>query len=262
MDNQNNIQDELRNLDSGLPAQNSQPPFSVPEGYFDGLAASVMARIKGQDSSAAVELQGLSPFLASLPKTLPYTVPEGYFASTIASLPFLFADETSVVLDVVGKELPYTVPRGYFENLPKDVLQRVASPKGKVVPLFARSWMKAAVAAVIGGVMFIGGYRLLNSTENEESTARTSQPADSTQYWLAKNENAKVTQEIKTASTAELNAFIKSVPLNMDKLKEEKPKPAAGEKDVKDLLKNVSVNEMDDFLEQIPTGDEDLAVID
>ena len=75
MNNQNNIQDELRGLNSNLPAYNSQQnPFSVPEGYFDGLAAFVLAKIKGQNTSVADELKDISPFLANLSREclIPY----------------------------------------------------------------------------------------------------------------------------------------------------------------------------------------------
>ena len=46
MTNQNNIQDELRSMNSELPVENSQNTFSVPQGYFDGLAASIITKVK------------------------------------------------------------------------------------------------------------------------------------------------------------------------------------------------------------------------
>src|SRR5690242_253919 len=110
MDNQNNIQDELRGLNSSLPVNNSQPPFSVPEGYFNGLAASILAKVKGQSSAAADELQELSPLLAGIPKTIPYTVPEGYFEQNMASLLFLVNEAESPVLAAIDKAMPYSVP--------------------------------------------------------------------------------------------------------------------------------------------------------
>ena len=262
MDNQQNIQDDPMGLNGGLPAPNIQP-FSVPEGYFEGFAASVLAKIKGQTLSAADELRELSPLLAGLPRVLPYTVPVGYFEENIAGLPFIFESEASVVLDSIDKAMPYAVPQGYFENVAEQVLTNVAPQKAKVVPFFARTWMRAAVAAVIGGVMFIGGYRLLNSTENEEATASTPRHADTTQRQLAQAKKpSTATQAIQKASTADLDAFINSVPLNVEKLSKTKSAAPAEQGEVKELLQNVSVKEMDAFLEQLPTGDEELAVID
>ncbi|HET7896201.1 MAG TPA: hypothetical protein VFL47_00980, partial [Flavisolibacter sp.] len=210
--------------------------------------------------SAADELRELSPLLAGLPKTLPYSVPEGYFDANLASLPFVYGNEASALLGAIGKTMPYAVPQGYFENLPQQVLAHVATPKAKVVPLFARTWMRAAVAAAIGGVMFIGGYRLLNSNENEEARAGLSRP-DTTRNMVAKT-SPSVVQEIKTASTAELDAFIKSVPVNTEKTaKNDIVSPKKNGK-VSKMLQNVSVKEIDAFLDQLPSGEEDLALID
>ena len=261
MADQDNIQDELRSLNSGLPGSNSQhPPFSVPEGYFDGLAASILAKVKAQTLSPADELQELSPLLAGISKQMPYSLPAGYFDENMATLPFLTGETESMVLKAIGKELPYTVPQGYFENLPEQVLEKLSSPKAKLVPLFARRWMRAAVAAVVGGVMLIGGYRLLNTQENEEPAAENRQLADTTGKMVASNNQSSVVQDIKQASTEELDAFIKSVPLNTGKISAVVAKQT-DQKKVKELLKDVSVKEIDNFLEQLPSADADLATI-
>lgn len=261
MADQHNIQDELRDLNSDLPRNNSQHPFSVPEGYFDGLAASILAKVKGQVPSAANELQELSPLLAGLSRQMPYTVPEGYFADNLAALPSFNQETESEVLSAIGKAMPYTVPQGYFEALPQQVLAKLSRPSAKVVPLFARRWMRVAAAAVVGGVMLVGGYRLLNQRENEEPTAATYRQPDTTGKLVAKAEKPSVTQDISKASTEDLDAFIKSVPLNQRKLQGKASQPAT-QGEVKDLLKDVSEKEIDNFLDQLPTADEDLAIID
>jgi hypothetical protein len=262
MEDQNNIPDELRSLNSGLPDPNSQQnPFSVPQGYFDGLAAFILSKVKAHELSAAAELQQLSPFLAGLSKEMPYTLPAGYFEENMTNLPFLTRKEESVVLAAIGKELPYTVSQGYFENLPEQVLEKVSPPKAKVVPLFARKWMRAAVAAVVGGVILFGGYHLLNAPGDEETTANAYRPADTTATLVAKNERPSVVQDIKKASNEELDAFIKSVPLNTVNISKQTA-TNTDKKEVKELLKDVSVKEIDNFLEQLPATDEDLASID
>ena len=256
MDNQNNIQDELRGLNSGLPVNNSQPSFSVPEGYFDGLAASILAKEKGQ-SSAAEELQELSPLLAGIPKTIPYTVPEGYFEQNMASLPFLVNEAESPVLAAISKVMPYSVPAGYFDEFPQRVLAQLR-PKAKVVPLFARGWMRAATAAVIGGIVFIAGHHYLNRGISGQTAYQ--QPADTTQQLVAKTDKT-VVQDLQKASTKELDEFIQTTQVNPDKV--QKPVYASKEtKEVKEMLKGVSEKEIDSFLEQLPTGNEDLMVID
>ncbi|HEV7332488.1 MAG TPA: hypothetical protein VGN63_15730 [Flavisolibacter sp.] len=261
MDNENNIQDELRNLDSGLPAPNSPNPFSVPEGYFDGLAASILAKVKGQESSAAVELQELSSLLAGISRQMPYAVPQGYFEQNLSALPSLAGEERSVVLEAIGKDLPYSVPKGYFERLPDQIMANLVRPKAKVVPFFSRTWARAAVAAAVVGAVLFGGYQLLNQPDGEASIATTYPTADTSDNLVARNENTSVLQVIKNASTEEIDAFIQNVPYNPAKLQEESTPPAAGT-EVAELLKDVSASEIDAFLDQLPTADEDLMVID
>jgi hypothetical protein len=261
MDNQNTIQDELRSLNSSLPANNQQTPFSVPEGYFEGLAGQILAKAKGQPVSVADELQQLSPLLAGIPKITPYELPEDYFDNSNDSLPFLVNEVESPVLAAIGKNVPYTVPENYFGQLPNEILAKLPRPKTKVVPFFSRTWMKVAVAAVIGGIVFIGGYRLLSNNDEAVMPETARQKADTTRQLMAQNETATVLQDITSISTSELDEFMKAVPLNPAKV--EKPAfPTTQKSEVNDLLKGVSEKEIDAFLEQLPTADETLSVID
>ena len=74
MRSQTNIKDELKSLESGLPVTDN-PAFSVPEGYFEGLASSVLAKVKASEASVQKELAEISPLLAGIPKVTPYSVP-------------------------------------------------------------------------------------------------------------------------------------------------------------------------------------------
>lgn len=246
MTNQNNIQDELRNLNSGLPVQNSAGPYSVSQGYFDGLAASVLAKIKGQSSTVAEELETLSPFLASFPKATPYSLPENYFDQNLSELSFLLSEAESPVVAAIGKAMPFSVPEGYFEALPNQVLAKVAEPKGKVVSLFARKWMRVAIAAVVGGIVFVSGYQYLQRSGNELAVAPQSLSA------------SKVLQDIRKVSTEELENFIKAF---SPAAEPQKVSHSARTGDVKALLQGVSKKEIESFLEQLPTADDDLTLM-
>lgn len=259
MDNHDNIPDELKGLNSLLPPPGSGPAFSVPEGYFDGLAATVMSRIKAQQTEAFAELQALSPLLAGLPKTLPYHVPENYFSANLAVLPAVLSDNTPAVLDLIDNTGPYTVPAGYFDRLPGEVLQKITPQRARVVPLFAHRWMRVATAAAVSGLLLFGGYRLLNSTANEEQILAHN-PADTTQTLLAQTDHHPAAEAIKNASTEELDAFMKAVPLHAGR--RQTATTPENENEVKHLLQGVSDKEMDAFLEQLPTADSELALID
>jgi hypothetical protein len=260
MIDQDNIQDELRNLDSGLPAK-SELPFSVPEGYFEGLAGRMLAKVKEQNSSVMEELHTLSPLLAGLSRKNPYSLPDGYFDKNLEDLPFLVKDDAvSPVLKSIGTTMPYTTPKGYFENFPRQVMSKLVGSEAKVVPFFSRTWMRAAVAAVVGGIIFLGGYQLLKTTTQEPAVAQTNTKPDTTDRLVAKNENS-VVQSIRAASIEELDAFIKAIPLLPAKAQKLRP---AGQTsaEVDELLKDISEKEIETFLNQIPTADADLPVID
>jgi hypothetical protein len=261
MDNRDNIQDELNGLNSNLPANKTKGPFSVPDGYFEGLAGQILARVKTADLSVTEELQQVSPFLAALPKSTPYQLPDGYFDQTILSLPFLVNDVSSAVLAAAGKAMPYTVPEGYFEQLPQSVLDKLPRTKAKVVPFFSRTWMKAAVAAMIGGVIFLGGYRLLNNNEDNATAPIAQQPADTSRRWLAGSKATNLSQEIRTVSTTALDEFISSVAVTPTRA-QARTRPAADSSEVNDLLKDVSSEDIRAFLDQLPVADDNFLTID
>jgi hypothetical protein len=235
MSSNNYIQDELNELNSGLPGNQQGLPYGVPEGYFEGLAASVMARIRESESapSAAEEIAQLSPLLAGLSRTVPYSVPAGYFSENIDLLPAFTSDtEESLVLSFIEKEMPYEVPRGYFASFPETVLEKL-NRSAKVVPMKRRRWMHVAAAAVVAGIIGLSGLAYFKSG--------TTTP------------DAPVAIEIKKASTEELNAFVKTTDISLT----DESTTAHNTTDVKQLLKDVSDKELEAFLDQVPTDDEE-----
>jgi hypothetical protein len=233
MNSRNTIQDELNELNSGLNS-NSNNPYSVPEGYFEGLAASVLAKIKGETPvSAMEELVRLSPFLAGIPKKMPYSIPEDYFQSNIEGLKaFTSESEESLVLSFVDKEMPYKVPAGYFANVPEQVLEKISTQRTKVVPVMRRKWMQLAAAAAITGIMAVSGIFYFSN----RGSNGTSDPVTA----------------VKKASTQELNDFINTTAVTDDKSQmtvNNSPKE-------KKLFADVSDKELNEFLDQMPTDDE------
>jgi hypothetical protein len=257
MNNQKNIQEELRSLESGLPVNNIQP-FSVPENYFNGLAEAILEKVKNMEASAKAELIELSPLLAGIPKLTPYAVPSSYFEDTLEDITRFSQESDSPVLDAIGRAMPYAVPVGYFESLPTEIMARVDKPKAKVVPLFGRTWMRVASAAAIAGALFLGGNQLLkNSSNDTPSTAVvTSTPGD--QNLLADN-TQPIEKVIKQASTKELEEFISTVHVNPSATTES-VKNTSDKSEVEALLKDVSTSEMENFLSAMPADDEFLTI--
>jgi hypothetical protein len=243
MNSRDNIQDELNGLNSNLPSRSEQNPFSVPEGYFDGLAASVMAKIKGQQQvSATQEIAELSPLLYGISRTMPYAVPANYFQTTIEELPFLIGeDPKSAILTLVEGATPYEVPRGYFMDLPEQILERVTGSKTKVVPVVKSRWMRLAAAAMITGIIGLSGYFYFNHKNGFDA-------------------DRPIAQQLKSVSTKELNEFIKTADITSAST-ETAQATTASQIEVEKMLTDVSDKELDAFLAQVPTDDEDLLVI-
>ena len=57
----------------------------VPAGYFDQFALQMLQKVRGNE--VREELEAVSPFLNSLPKTMPHTLPEGYFEQWQPKIP-------------------------------------------------------------------------------------------------------------------------------------------------------------------------------
>lgn len=241
MSERNTIQNELNELNSGLNPNSDSTPYSVPEGYFESLATSVLAKVKGEVLvSALEEIVQLSPLLSGISRKLPFAIPENYFQSNIENLgAFTSENEESLVLSFVEKEMPYEAPTGYFANLPEQILERVSDSGAKVVPIVRRKWMRLAVAAVVTGIMAISGIVYFNRGGN----GTTNDPAVA----------------VKKASTQELNDFLKSTTV-IDMNDMSKTTATAPKTERKKLFNDVSDKELQSFLNQLPTDDDDLDI--
>lgn len=257
MSSQKTIQDELKSLGSGLPVANS-PVFSVPEGYFEGLAATVLAKVRaGEVVTPDAELHELSPLLAEIGRVTPYSVPSFYFDQNLKAASVVAGQEAeSAILAAIDKSLPYQIPQGYFDALPQQILANVAEPKANVVPLFRRTWMRVTAAAAICGALVFGGLQILSDRPGNGTVAGTTPPAQTVQPQTAKVESV-LEKEIKQASTKDLEEFIETVDVAPEQpLK--KDVAASSKNEVAELLKDVSVNEMESFLSALPQTEDEL----
>lgn len=238
MNNRTDIQRELEQTGSRLPFNVRMPVFDLPQDYFENFPAAVLAKVKETAAAdAQEELAGLSPLLAGMPRRNPYTVPQDYFKETLA--PRELGEEDLVPgWDAVGKTVPYSVPAGYFSQLPAALLQKVAPRQAKVVPLFGRRWVQYAAAAMFAGALVLGG--LLFQNRNGEGSPEA-------EAWVAK--------KLQGVSNQELEAFI----LTTEVTGLETVQQAGNNKtEVRKLLKDVPSDELDAFLNQLPSGTEQI----
>jgi hypothetical protein len=242
MNSRNHISDELRALNSGLQENLNNLPYSVPDGYFEGLAEAVLKRIRDeQNLSAASEISELSPLLAQLSRKMPFEVPEGYFGENTGAISSIVKEEEeSLVLSFISREMPYQVPLGYFANLPGVMLDRVRKEnKTTLKPVIGRKWMRMAAAAFVAGIITISGLFYFNNRGG--STGGTG-----------------VASEFRNVSSEELDAFIKNTTGTVPSAADVTSSTATAE--VKKILDKVSDQELEAFLEEVPT--EDLPLVD
>lgn len=222
-------------------------PFDVPQGYFDNFADSMLSKIRALESgSASEEIAALSPLLQQLNRNNLYSVPKGYFEE----LPENITDGAKAI-ELVNEELEnlspmmsslkgknvYTVPSDYFERLPETILERASIGKSaKVISIsFTRKITRYAAAAAVAGLIFFGGWQLLNTKPMGEIGAVASSekliPSNVSDTELLKyleNDNASVTEPAVVPAVSE--------EMNPDEMK--------------DMLADISDEELQKYAEQ------------
>ena len=242
MTNGNTILNELKDLGSALANYSPQNTYVVPGGYFENLANQILNRIRALEAmEAKVELKYLSLLLNNVSKVMPYTVPSGYFENLSENLlkninkhPDYQTSEEEIeslspLLSSLKNKNPYSVPEGYFEILEN----RGDKKEVKVISITKRKWYRLAVAAVIIGVVAIGGLLFIGQRRVT---------VDDPQAWINKNVTKKVSEEkidefVKLAEDEALNAVEET--------------DAVKQAEIKELIKDVPEKEIQDFLNDV-----------
>lgn len=240
-----NILQELNELKSSLATVTPQNIYTIPVGYFDGLTAQVLNRIKAMEAKNAVEeLDYLSPSLNNISRQMPYTIPTGYFEglaekmmqSVRESNQYQTAKEEletlSPLLSGLKKTMPYSVPQGYFENLG----EKRNKPAAKIISIVSRKWFRYAAAAVVTGLIVLAGFIYINSRNHVDPVAKP-------YAWVKKS--------IQKVDKADIDAFVN---LADQELNNQAPLATTPVKpgEIKELMKDVSDKEIQDFLDTAP----------
>ncbi|MBN8878677.1 MAG: hypothetical protein J0I32_14115 [Sphingobacteriales bacterium] len=236
------ILQELQELNSSL-TPHAPVGYQVPESYFEGLATQILQRIRAMEAATPdEELAHLSPLLAGISRQSPYTVPADYFTSLDPSIAFYEdmsaqkeLEQVSPLLGGLGKQHPFTVPEGYFEKPLLPVIEE--QKEAPVVRMAPRKWFKYAIAASITAIVALGTVLLLNQ---QSTPGVNKQPY----AWVEKN--------MKKVSTEDISKFV-------DLADDATPDIAktSTQTDIKNLLKNVSDKEIQDFLKDVPADETD-----
>ncbi len=238
MNNKDTIR-ELNELQSSLADISPENVYAVPDGYFAGLATQILNRIRALDApDAGEELSLLSPLLGSITKKSPYSVPTEYFDELGENLlravqvpeDYQSADEElfalSPLLSGIDRQTPYSVPQGYFEGLENNIkLNNKTQPAARVVSMVNRKWFRFAAAAIVIGFITITGIQFLNNNSGNRSHP-----------YGAIDSNG--------VSTADINSFMQIV----DESSDQNSIATSVKTDIKDLMRDVSDKDIQDFL--------------
>ena len=208
--------------------------YSVPAGYFEGLAEQMLDVIKANESIAS---------LASLPKEMPFYLPAGYFDELDEKIMEVLRnhpdyrtskeeiESISPLLSSISKRPVYSVPQGYFENFKPGVEEQ----KKKVISITGSRWLRYAAAAVIAGVVLVAGVMTFENGR-QHSAGKT----------LAKFE--KEVKKINDVRSTENLIDFMDAGLNEKELAS--TNKSIRTDDVQVLLKDVSIDELKDFSEE------------
>lgn len=243
MTQKENILQELNELKSILATVTPQNVYTIPVGYFDGLAAQVLNRIKALEAKNAVEeLRYLSPSLSNISRKMPNSVPPGYFEGLAERVMELVRESNdyqtskeeletlSPFLSGLKKTMPYSVPQGYFESLGEKRNLSTA----KVISITKHRWFRYAAAAVVTGVIVLAGFMYFNSRNSVD-------PVEQPYAWVKKS--------IKKVDKSDIDAFVKLADEELTNLAAVATSPVKPE-EIKELMKDVSDKEIQDFLDE------------
>jgi hypothetical protein len=248
MTQRDNILQELNEMGSQLVNAGSENIYAVPAGYFEGLVAQVMSRIKAMEAAnAADELAHLSPVVSKLSKQLPYAVPVGYFDTLAENMMQsvressdyqTVTEETEAISPLLAslkKETPFTVPQGYFENIALGSATKESKQEAKVISLTSRKWFRYAAAAVVAGIIFMAGLLIIDNNNEKVTGAKTL---------------AKVSKDVKKLSETQKDDLIDFLDAGMSGTETAEINTTNRSKEIQQLLQDVSEEELKSFREQ------------
>ena len=235
-----NILNELTELKSKLAEVETVNPYTVPTDYFDNLISQISTRIKELESNPVQsELKSLSSVLSNILKNTPYSVPNDYFVNLPEKM-LAIANQTakeeleilSPFLSGLKKENPYAVPTGFFEVVNTPVVETI-KPVVKIKSIYGHKWLRLAAAAVLIGFIAFGSIQFFSGTKAIKGDAI-----------------AGVKKDIKNLSDDQKDNLIEFLDTGMDGKETTALSNDAKTKEVKQLLQDVSDEELSDFQQQ------------
>ena len=246
MSPRNDILIELKELDSTLAGVTLVNTYQVPAGYFDGFASSMLSLVKAMDTmDAREELSFLSSVVNHIDRKMPFAVPANYFNGlekrlmdgVLASESEEELETLSPLLSGLKKNNPYTVPDKYFEGLVNIAKNNEPRKEAKIISISVRKWFRVAAAAVVISFIAVGAFLFTRKDSID--------PANKSHAWVEKS--------LKQVSTNDLNQFIDMSDERLPVIASVTPG-----KEAKELVNNLSDEQIQHFLDDVKETDPDL----
>ena len=135
----------------------------------------------------------------------------------------------SPLLSSLKNKNPYSVPTGYFEKIETGIEKK----ETKVISITRRRWYRLAVAAVVVGIVAIGGLLFIKKSGPQVD------PVDNPQAWIEKN--------VKKVNKDKLDEFV-TLANDDGNEKADNESDAAKKAEIKELMKDVPEKEIEEFL--------------
>ena len=246
MSPRNDILTELKELDSSLSGLALVNTYQVPAGYFDGFASRMINLVKAMDAvDAREELSLLSTLVNDIDRKIPFAIPANYFNGlekklmdgVLASESEEDLETLSPLLSGLKKNNPYTVPDNYFEGLVNIAKNSDPRKEAKIISIGARKWFRVAAAAVVVSFITVGAFLFTRKDSVN--------PVDKSSAWVEKS--------IKQISTDDLDQFIDMSDERLPVIASVTPG-----KEAKELVNNLSDEQIQHFLDDVKETDPDL----
>lgn len=167
MNHNNDILQELQALAPALIPLHGKQVFSVPAGYFDRFSGDVTAILHGESSNILT----IPHANMTVPQGFFEGFASSVLQKIKATEQLTAAEEIKLLspaLSATGNDNVFTVPGSYFKNFPDILLSQVSQP-AKVISMKSRSsFARYAAAAVITGILGLSTFSIFNSRNEAE----------------------------------------------------------------------------------------------
>ncbi len=162
MQSNDHIQNELKELHSILAGVSNKNVYTVPDNYFEVLSLDILLAINPESNKIYDDRTVPVGYFDSLAETI---------LNKINAAEIITQDASPLLASLKGINV-YRVPESYFDNLTSSIINKLAQPAKVVVMKKRMSFFNYAAAAVITGIMGLSIMSIYNKRETGELNSK------------------------------------------------------------------------------------------